>query len=91
MNKLDIFVGNVVNTLINPLLFLLMALALAYFFWGGAQFILNADNTEVRKKGKQAMLYGLVGLFIMTAVLGILGLLMNSFGIDTPRGINLPR
>ncbi len=84
MQTLEIFIGNVVQDIINPLLVLLMSLALAYFIWGGAQFILNADEKEKRGKGKQAMAYGLIGLFIMTAVLGILGVLTRTFGVDLP-------
>ncbi len=85
MEKLYIFLGNVVQLLINPLIGLLFALALAYFVWGGALFVLNADNPDKQKEGKQALIWGIVGLFIMTSVIGLLRILTNTFGVDLPQ------
>lgn len=49
------------------------ALALLFFFWGTAQFILNdAANDKTREDGKKKMLWGIIALFIMFSVYGIL-------------------
>lgn len=84
MQTLTQFIGKVVTLIINPLIGLLFALALAYFVWGAAQFILNAGSEEGRTKGKQALLWGLIGLFLMTAVFGILRVVTATFGVDLP-------
>ncbi|MEK7613766.1 MAG: hypothetical protein AAB439_02745 [Patescibacteria group bacterium] len=81
MNNFDIFVGNLVEFLIQPLINLLFALALVYFLWGLTMFILNAGDPEGQKKGKTALIWGIIGLFIMTSVLGILAVAQNTFGI----------
>lgn len=85
MEKLYIFLGNVVELLINPLIGLLFALALAYFVWGGSMLVLNADDPEKQKKGKQALIWGGVGLFVMSSVLGILRIITSTFGVDLPQ------
>ncbi len=85
MEKLYIFLGNVVDLIINPLIGLLFALALAFFVWGGAQFVLGADDPEKQKKGKTALIWGLIGLFIMSAVFGILEVVTATFGVDLPQ------
>jgi hypothetical protein len=47
--------------------------AVILFFYGLASFILNADGTE-KESGKKHMISGMVGLFIIFAVWGIVAL-----------------
>ncbi len=68
------------RVIINPLIFFLFALALAYFLYGVAQYLLNPDNEEINKKSKTQMLTGIVGLFIMVAVFGIMNLILHTIG-----------
>lgn len=84
MNKLEIFIGNVVNLIIQPLITLLFALALAFFLWGLAMFVLNAGDPDGRKKGRDALIWGIVGLFIMTGVMGILAAVTGTFEVGFP-------
>jgi hypothetical protein len=58
---------------------LLLALALLVFFWGMAQFILNAGNEEEIKKGKARMVWGILGLFLIFSIAGIITVLMQTF------------
>lgn len=77
-------IDKIIDLIIQPLIYLIMAVALAYFVWGAAQFILNADDTEARKKGKQHLLWGLIGFFIMVGVLSILAVVTATFNIPFP-------
>lgn len=56
----------------------LAALALLFFFWGMAQFILAADNTEERKKGQDRIIWGLVSLFVIMSVAALVTLLQQT-------------
>ena len=85
MESFDAFINNVITLIINPLIGLLFAVGIAYFVWGAALFILNADNEEARKKGKQHLLWSIIGLFVMVAVIGILRIVTNTFGVDLPQ------
>ncbi len=62
--------------LLVPLIF---ALALLYFFWGLGQFILNAGSEDGREKGKHVMLWGVIALFVMVSIWGIVGILDDTF------------
>ncbi len=68
------------KVIINPIILFLFALALAYFLYGVAQYLLNSDSEEIKTKSKSHMLYGVIGLFIMVAVFGIMRLVLNTVG-----------
>lgn len=65
--------------LIDQALIVVVALALLFFLWGLMKFILNADNEEKRKEGKSVMIWGIIALFVMISVWGIVGILVNTF------------
>ena len=84
--------GQLVDTLsteiLNPVIGLLFAVALAYFIFGVVKFIANADNEEARREGKQHIIYSIIGLVIMAGVWGILKLIINTFGLTSPEGFD---
>lgn len=82
---IDNFIQNVNRLILNPLIKLLFALALAFFLWGMSQFVLNAENDEARETGKRHMLWGIVGMTIMFSVWGLMYLVLDTFQIE---GIN---
>ncbi|MBX4210523.1 hypothetical protein KW783_00935 [Candidatus Parcubacteria bacterium] len=81
--------GNIVKYLI-PIAF---AAALLFFFWGLARFMLNAGDETKKVEGKNLMIWGLITLFVMASVWGIIHFLGGSLGIEqggniTPPGLN---
>ena len=68
-------IGGLVNTAIP----ILIGVAVIIFFWGLIQYIRKPEEP----KGKQVMIAGLVGLFIMVSVWGIVRLGQNVLGIDS--------
>jgi len=70
---------SVANFLLNPALKLLLTLAAVSFVWGVVEFIRNADNSEAREKGKQKIIWGIIGLFVMLSFLGLTGVLSKTF------------
>ena len=75
-------VQSINKVIINPIIFLLFALAAVYFLYGLAQYLLSPNNEEVRKKSKSVMFWGLIGLFIMVAVFGIMRLILGTFKVN---------
>jgi thiol:disulfide interchange protein len=69
----------IVHQLINLVTPVVIALALLFFFWGLATFILGSSNEEERKKGRNIMIYGILALFIMVSIWGIIAVLQNTF------------
>lgn len=68
------------RVIINPIIFFLFALAMVYFLYGVVQYFLASDNEEVRKSSKSHMLFGVIGLFVMVAVFGIMNLILATVG-----------
>ena len=68
------------RVIINPLIILLFALAVVYFVYGLVRYLLSPDNEEIRRSSKSHMLWGVVGMFIMVSVFGIMSLILNTVG-----------
>jgi len=77
----DKLLQNINNQIVTPLIYLLFALALVYFFWGVMVFIRNADAADKRAEGFQHMIWGLIGIFIMISAKGIINLILGTFGL----------
>ncbi|MFA6397810.1 MAG: hypothetical protein WDK96_03120 [Candidatus Paceibacterota bacterium] len=73
------------KVIINPVIILVFALALIFFLYGVFEYVLNQTKDDKRSQGRQHMLWGLIGMFIMVSVFLIMGIIMNTFGIE---GIN---
>lgn len=71
------------RVVINPLILFLFAVAMVYFLYGLAQYFLNPNSEEIRKSSKSHMLWGIIGLFIMVAVFGIMRLILGTVGENT--------
>ncbi len=69
-----------VGALFDLLTALFTALALLFFFWGLALFILKAGSEEGRAKGRVRMVWGIVALFVIVAVWGLVQLLFQISG-----------
>jgi hypothetical protein len=62
----------VIAKFINPLLYIVAGLALLAFFWGLVKFISRAGDDKSHAEGKNLMVWGLIALFVMVSVYGIL-------------------
>ena len=74
----DQFVLNLANVILNPLIRLMFAVALVVFLWGIIEYIKGAGSPDSREQGTKHIIWGLVGLFIMVSVYGILTLFKNT-------------
>ena len=72
------FIGNLETIIINPLIYLLFALAVVYFLYG----VMNQANEEKKTSGKSHMIWGIVGITIMIGVWAIMGMILSTLGIN---------
>lgn len=72
-----------IQRLIGIALPVVIGLALLGFFWGLMQFVFAAGNEEKKKEGRTHMIYGIIALFVMVAVWGLVGFIAGAFGIQT--------
>ncbi len=82
MDSIDKLLQSIDEVIINPLIYLLFAVALIVFLWGVVEFVINSESAEGRTKGRDHILWGLVGMFIMVSAFGIITIIVRTFGID---------
>jgi hypothetical protein len=70
-------IGNIINMLI-PIVF---ALALLIFFWGLVKYLWG--GAEDKEKAKNIMIWGVVALFVMSAVWGLTRFIGDALNINT--------
>jgi ABC-type thiamin/hydroxymethylpyrimidine transport system permease subunit len=81
-NEAARFVMKVNEIILVPLISLLMGLALLFFLYGAAQFIINAGDENARATGRQHMLWGIIGIVVMIAALAIIRIAAATFGLE---------
>lgn len=88
----DLVMNMFIGCIVNPLIPVLIGIAVLFFIWGAFKFTI-AEGDE-KKKSKDYMVWGIVGLFIMVSLWGIVNILEYTFKLDTsttvtPRSFNL--
>ncbi len=72
-----------ITMVVKPLVALFIGLALLYFLWGIVTYIRNLDNDTKRSEGRTMMIWGIIALFVMVSVWGLVGILTGTFQFDT--------
>lgn len=72
--------NSVNKVIVNPLIILLFVLAMVYFLYGLVQYFISPDNEEIRTSSKSHMLWGVIGMFVMISVFGIMRIVLNTLG-----------
>ena len=80
VSKGDSLINTFYSDFFSPLYQLAVGVTFAYFLFGVGLYIFQLNNEEARSKAKQHMLWGLVGLFIVFSVGGILQALSGAIG-----------
>ncbi len=68
-----------VNRFLNGLIGIIITIAIIVFFWGLVRYLTNAG--EEKHNGLITMFYGLIAIFVMVSIWGIIHLLQATFGI----------
>ena len=79
------------NRILNGLVGLLILVAILAFFWGLVKYLFSGGG-EDKSEGLKTMFYGVIAIFVMVSIWGIIRLLQNTFGVTqntsiTPGGI----
>ncbi len=81
------------NTVLNAAIGLLITLAIIAFFYGGIRYLFS-NASEAKADGLKVMLYGIITIFVMVSVWGLVRLLQSTFGVGNttpvvPQGIQI--
>ncbi len=69
------------QALFNAVVPVLIALGVVYFVWGVVQYVI-ADAEEGKKKGRDSMVFGIIGLAVIISVWGLVNIVVRTFGTD---------
>ncbi len=82
IDRVDGWVGFLTGTLAS--------LALLVFFWGLVKYIWAAGSEDSKASGKKIMVGGVIALFVLFSVFGIVRFLQNTFGLGDNRNMQPP-
>lgn len=78
-------VGRIVAALVP----ILITLALVVFFFGLVRYLWGGSGAK-HAAGRNLMIWGLIALFVMVSVWGIIELAQDALGIDAKSGTTIP-
>jgi hypothetical protein len=76
---------NFVGVVLNRIVPLLISVAIVYFIWQVFQYTIAGDE-EKKAQAKTHIIYGIVGLFVMVSVWGLVAILQSTFGTSGVTG-----
>lgn len=80
------------SDLINRLIPFVIALTVLIFLWGIFKFVIAGGDGEARKEAQGYIIWGIVALFVMVSVWGLVNILVRSVNLDNtaPAAPGLP-
>ncbi|MFA6586161.1 MAG: pilin [Candidatus Paceibacterota bacterium] len=85
IQKVICIAGNILDIIIP----ILVVLGIVYFVWGVITFVI-ADDEESKEKGRNKIIFGIIGLVVIVAMWGLVGLVTNTFGLNGGADISVP-
>ena len=61
----------------------LVGLAILFFLWGVLKYVTAGGDAAKRDEGRNVMLYGVIALFVIVSVWGLVNILVYTFDLDT--------
>jgi hypothetical protein len=77
--------GNAIESLtqvINALIPFFIGIAVLVFIYGIIKYVLSGGDEGARKEARNYMIFGIIGIFVMVSVWGLVNLLTGTFELD---------
>ena len=85
IQKIICTIGNILDTVIP----ILVVLGVVYFVWGVVQYVISGDE-EAKKEGRMKMIYGIIGLVVIVAMWGLVGIVTKTFNLNGSANVTIP-
>jgi uncharacterized membrane protein len=72
-----------IMAILNVVIPLIIAIAVVVFLVGVVKYITAGGDPEKRTEARNVIIYGIIGLFVMVAVWGLVNLLVSTFNLQT--------
>ena len=76
-----------ISDLFGAVIPVLVALGVIYFIWGVVQYVIY-DEEEAKKKGRDRMIYGIIGLAVIVSIWGLVAILNQTLGLGGANGLS---
>lgn len=73
----------IIRDLFSEVVPVLVALAVVYFVYGVVMYMI-ADSEEGKTKGRDTIIFGIIGLAVIVSVWGLVQIILNTFQLDNP-------
>ncbi|MEK7586490.1 MAG: hypothetical protein AAB453_01320 [Patescibacteria group bacterium] len=74
-----------INQILGLVLPIIITLAILGFVWGLAKYIYSAGEESSKQEGRDIMYWGVIALFVMVSVWGLVELITKTFSIEPNR------
>jgi hypothetical protein len=74
-------IGEILNTIIP----ILIVLGVVYFVWGVITYMIG-DDEEAKKKGRNRVIYGIIGLVVIVGMWGLVRIVTSTFNLNNNNG-----
>ncbi|MBI2097651.1 MAG: hypothetical protein HYT46_01825 [Candidatus Vogelbacteria bacterium] len=71
-------IAKIKSEIVDPLISFLFVLGFLYFLYGVWELVRGSESEEARATGRQHILWGVVGMFIMISFWGIMNLICRT-------------
>ena len=78
-------IGNILDTIIP----ILVVLGVVYFVWGVVTYVISGDE-EAKAAGRTRMIYGIIGLVVIVAMWGLVGIVTKTFNLNGSANVTIP-
>ena len=81
-----------VQTILNTVITIVFILAIVVFGWGVVKYVTAANNPEKEKEARSFLWWGVIGIFVLAAVFGLVQFVAKYFGVGLTQGtITIPK
>jgi len=86
-------VGNLADLLcrvgyvLNKIIPLLISFGLIIFVWGVVQYVIAGGDEEAKTKGRDRMIYGIIGLAVIASIWGLVNVVVSTFGLENSNSV----
>lgn len=78
-----------INSILKSVFPIIISIAVIYFVYQVMMYTISGDEDK-KKAAKDGMIYGIIGLFVMVSIWGLVGILSGTFGFGTQTTPTLP-
>ena len=72
-----------IKSLLDDVVPICLVIALIYFIYGLAEYILESGETNKKEEGRTRMIYGTIAMFVIASVWGLVYFLQDVLGVSS--------